>query len=83
MKFACCLSDQPDVLIEIICDRFAAQARQYPNEDYYDATDYDTLKELTTELSTTAFTVHPLHNQFVNYFNFGHDEDEKDGFCTQ
>ena len=80
VKFACCLSDQADVLIEIICDRLVNQARQYPKENYYDNIDYDTLKELTTELSTTAFTIHPLHNQFLNYFNFGDDETEKTVF---
>ena len=78
VKFACCLSDKPDVLVEIICNRFAAQARQNPTNDYdYHTTDYDILKELTTELSTTAFTVHPLHNRFLNYFNFYDDKDEK------
>ena len=73
VKFACCLSDQPDVLIEIICDRFASQG----SETYVDR-DYLFLRELTAELSTSAFTVHPLHNQFVNYFYFGGDKDLKE-----
>ena len=70
MKFACCLSDKPDVLIEIICDRFANQEE----DDYvFFHKDYEFLRELTAELSTTIFTVHPLHNQFVNYFDSGNE----------
>ena len=71
VKFACCLSDKPDILIEIICDRFAS-------EDGETYRDYPFLRELTAEVSTTAFTVHPLHNQFVNYFYFGGDKDLKE-----
>ena len=66
LKFACCLSDKPDVLIEIICDRFANQV----TEHHYLASDYRLLWELTAELSTTAHTVQPLRNQFINYFYF-------------
>ena len=69
VKFACCLRDKPEVLIEIICDRFASQG-----SETYEDRDYLFLRELTAELSTSDLTVHPLHNQFVNYFYFGDDK---------
>ena len=78
VKFACCLSDQPDVLIEIVCDRLVTQATVYSKNVYSGKemfhADYNFLKELATEIPNENFTVDPLRNKFVNYF----DEEEED-----
>ena len=34
VKFACCVSDQPDVLIQIVCDRLVTQAAVYSKNVY-------------------------------------------------
>ena len=81
VKFACCLSDQPDVLVMIICDRLANQAELYSKNVYSGKemfhADYNFLKELSTEIPNANLTVDPLRNRFVNYFGNEEDDDEE------
>ena len=69
LKFACCLSSQPDLLIEFICSRLA----DYCDTDiwinihhYVGWNDYSFLEEIKRNLHGRA-TVNPLCNRDVSF----------------
>ena len=78
--FACGVMDQPEPLVEVICDRLASVYRQLgyfgPNfiDDYINNIEsrylllYDILVAMEKEI-TKSCRVHPLHNRVINYMS--------------
>ena len=80
LVFACGVMDQPEPLVEVICDRLASDYRQlgyfclfsidgwiHDIESAYLSL-YDILVAMEKEL-TKSCRVHPLHNRVINYMS--------------
>ena len=61
IRFSCCLSSQPEIPIEIICDRLASHVPVQKDH-------YRLLLSIANDLPKTL-EIDPLHNQHVNYLN--------------
>ena len=84
LVFACGVMDQPEPLVEVICDRLASVRRQLVYlvqgvmEGYIHDIEsrylllYDILVAMEKEI-TKSCTVHPLHNRVINYMSNQHD----------
>ena len=78
--FACGVMDQPEPLVEVICDRLASVYRQLVSlgqgiiKAYIRTTEsrylslYDILVAMQKEI-TKSCRVHPLHNRVINYMS--------------